>query len=153
MLLDHFKFSVPATLGYILAQQYNQNNAAPEGGPFSSYIEWRVGQHLCAMIGYNSYFNSASRSPNDISGWGHITACGSVANLESMWYVLLFFPSEKMHQLIIIISGLVLLMLLRLHSVTLTIFASSQPQVLSVGTQTNHGPRRTSGIRRSYVQN
>ncbi|THH16889.1 hypothetical protein EW146_g3821 [Bondarzewia mesenterica] len=79
------EISMPATLGYIVAQQYNQNNAAPEGGPFSSYIEWRVGQQLCAMIGFNSYFNSSSQRPDDIVGWGHITADGSIANLESLW--------------------------------------------------------------------
>ena len=78
-------------MGYLMAQQYNQNNAAPEGGPFSSYIEWRVGQQLCKMVGYNSYFNSGGRKPEDIVGWGHITAGGTISNLESMWYVRLSF--------------------------------------------------------------
>jgi hypothetical protein len=98
-------FAVPATLGYLMAQQYNQNNAAPEGGPLSSYIEWRFGQHLCAMVGYNSYFNSGSRQPEDIVGWGHITACGTIANLESMWYILRFH--WKMLVLIFMTAGLV----------------------------------------------
>jgi hypothetical protein len=106
VLPDRLHLTVPATLGYIIAQQYNQNNAAPEGGPFSSYIEWRVGQHFCAMVGYNSYFDSGSRQPEDLVGWGHITACGSIANLESMWYVLFVF-FEKVTELMFDVTGLV----------------------------------------------
>ena len=75
--------TVPAVLGYVLAQQYNQNNAAPEGGPLTSSIEWFVGQQLCQVIGYNV---QSTGEDSEIVGWGHLPADGSLANLESIWY-------------------------------------------------------------------
>lgn len=78
---------MPATLGYLLAQQYNQNNVAPEGAPFTSVIEWEVGQQLCQVVGYATA--DKSEDPEAIAGWGHITAGGSIANLESIWYAVL----------------------------------------------------------------
>ncbi|KAE9392567.1 PLP-dependent transferase [Gymnopus androsaceus JB14] len=78
-----FDNSLPAVLGYLAAMQYNQNNVTPEASPFTSLIEWSVGQELCAMLGFNSTFNPAPEG--EITGWGHITCGGSIANLESMW--------------------------------------------------------------------
>lgn len=83
---------VPATLGYFLAQQYNQNNVALEASPMTSWIEWYTGQQLCDVLGFETDINPFG--PNDNrkpSGWGHITADGSIANLESMWCVSLSF--------------------------------------------------------------
>lgn len=94
-----FCIIVPATLGYVLAMQYNQNNAAPEGGPLTSWVEWKVGQQLCKMIGFEIR-NDGEEDNNDdddgekIFGWGQLTAGGTLANLQSMWCVLIFlFPA------------------------------------------------------------
>lgn len=75
---------MPAVLGYVLAQQYNQNNVAPEASPLTSTIEWIVGQQLCQVIGYASELTKHDSEP---TGWGHLPADGSLANLASIWYV------------------------------------------------------------------
>ncbi len=77
---------------------YNPNNVAPEASPLTSLIEYEVGQDLCETLGYNRQISSgpkADYNPNtQPMGWGHITCGGSIANLESMWYVvLLLIPS------------------------------------------------------------
>ena len=53
---------------------YNQNNAAQEGGTVTTSYEIKVGQDLCEMLGFD---RSKSR--------GHLTAGGSIANIEAMW--------------------------------------------------------------------
>lgn len=78
--------SMPAMLGYLMALFYNPNNVAVEASPLTSVIEYDVGQQLCAMLGYN--VNGPDQDErHDVTAWGHITCDGSVANLESMWYV------------------------------------------------------------------
>jgi len=68
---------------------YNQNNVSPEASPFTSYIEYLVGQQLCSMLGFHIQedVNNNEAFKNEPVGWGHITADGSIANLESIWYV------------------------------------------------------------------
>ena len=86
--------SMPATLGYLLALMYNPNNVAVEGSPLSSIIEFDVGQQLCSMMGFKTQTNDSSHSDSPIA-WGHITCDGSVANMESMWYVFLFVSAFR----------------------------------------------------------
>jgi glutamate/tyrosine decarboxylase-like PLP-dependent enzyme len=89
-----FETTLPAILGYVVGLLYNQNNLTPEIGPLTSWIEYVVGQQLCKMVGY-AYNNissemdlqSAVETCERPTGWGHITCDGSVANLESMWWV------------------------------------------------------------------
>ena len=64
---------LPGSLGYMAAILYNQNNVATEGGPATSRLEMEVGQQLCEMLGFGR------------NSWGHITADGTIANLEAMW--------------------------------------------------------------------
>ncbi|ACL03319.1 peptidase S10 serine carboxypeptidase [Desulfatibacillum aliphaticivorans] len=66
--------ALPANIAYMLAMMYNQNNVATEASPVTSVLEREVGLELCNMLGFTSR-----------SAWGHITADGSIANLESMW--------------------------------------------------------------------
>ncbi|KAK7013211.1 pyridoxal phosphate-dependent transferase [Favolaschia claudopus] len=80
--------SLPAVLGYVLAQQFNQNNVTPEAGSLTSAMEYVVGQQLCYIMGFATDTSPQSASSLPV-GWGHITADGSIANLESMWYVVL----------------------------------------------------------------
>jgi len=70
--------ALPANIGYMLAMMYNQNNVATEASPVTSELEKEVGEDLCTMLGFK-----IGSEPN--SGWGHITADGSIANTESMW--------------------------------------------------------------------
>jgi carboxypeptidase C (cathepsin A)/glutamate/tyrosine decarboxylase-like PLP-dependent enzyme len=69
---------LPGNLGYVAAMLYNQNNVATEASPVTSALELEVGAQLCAMIGYGD--SDGSPPP-----WGHITADGSIANIEAMW--------------------------------------------------------------------
>ena len=74
---------MPATLGYITAMLYNQNNCASEGGAVTGRYEVEVGAQLCEMIGYNPQ-----------TSMGHLVAGGSVANVEAIWAArnVKFFP-------------------------------------------------------------
>ncbi|KAI0325060.1 PLP-dependent transferase [Cubamyces sp. BRFM 1775] len=58
----------------MIAILFNQNNVTPEAG---LALEIEVGDQLCSML---SLTECEGRSP-----WGHITADGTVANMESMW--------------------------------------------------------------------
>lgn len=65
---------IPGTIGYLSAMLYNQNNVATEASPATSQMELEAGQQLCSLLGYEAQ-----------TSWGHITADGSIANLEAMW--------------------------------------------------------------------
>ena len=82
---------LPGSLGYMAAILYNQNNVATEGGPATSRLEMEVGQQLCEMLGFDLD-----------SSWGHITADGTIANLEAMWMArnLKFYPHAIQSMLI-----------------------------------------------------
>ncbi|KAJ3806191.1 hypothetical protein F5876DRAFT_69154 [Lentinula aff. lateritia] len=60
--------------------QINANNVALEASPLTPAIKIEVGKQLAQMVGYYIMLHN----PDPI-GWGHITADGSIANLESMW--------------------------------------------------------------------
>lgn len=74
---------LPGNIGYLTAMLYNQNNVATEGGPTTCQLEKEVGQQLCQLLGYERK-----------DTWGHITADGTIANLEAMWVArnLKFYP-------------------------------------------------------------
>ncbi|KAH7911139.1 pyridoxal phosphate-dependent transferase [Hygrophoropsis aurantiaca] len=72
-------------LGYIAALMHNPNNISPDSAPYTSHLEYVVGQQLCGMIGYPVEPVHGTGIDDEISAWGHITSGGTVANLESMW--------------------------------------------------------------------
>jgi glutamate/tyrosine decarboxylase-like PLP-dependent enzyme len=90
--------TMPSHLGYVAALQYNQNNVAIESSPLTTWLEIFAGKQLCEMLGFNVQWEPKDEN-NDrglekmptilprIQGWGHITCDGSVANLESIWYL------------------------------------------------------------------
>ncbi|KAK1241162.1 hypothetical protein MKX08_001136 [Trichoderma sp. CBMAI-0020] len=86
--------TLPSIVGYIAAMLYNQNNAAPEGGPVTTKWEMEAGRDLCLMLGYQVSEGNAHPDPKNPGAWGHITCGGSVANLEGMWAMrnLKFYP-------------------------------------------------------------
>jgi glutamate/tyrosine decarboxylase-like PLP-dependent enzyme len=77
---------MPATLGYLMALMYNPNNVALEGGPLTNVIEFDVGQQLCRMLGFITS-PAANAYQSKPTAWGHITAGGSIANMEAVWCV------------------------------------------------------------------
>jgi glutamate/tyrosine decarboxylase-like PLP-dependent enzyme len=80
--------TMPGMLGYFAALLYNQNNVAAEASPVTTLLELHVGNELCKMLGYKVapiMQNPPPSVPGVITGWGHITCDGSVANLEGLW--------------------------------------------------------------------
>lgn len=80
--------TMPGILGYFAALLYNQNNVAAEASPVTTLMEIQVGNELCKMLGYHvapMLPGSTNNITNEITGWGHITCDGSVANLEGLW--------------------------------------------------------------------
>jgi glutamate/tyrosine decarboxylase-like PLP-dependent enzyme len=79
--------TLPGLLGYFAALLYNQNNVAAEASPVTTLLEMYVGNELCKMLGYTIHpiDGNASSLTNAVTGWGHITCDGSVANLEGLW--------------------------------------------------------------------
>ncbi len=91
--------TVPGMLGYFAALLYNQNNVAVEASPVTTLLEMYVGNELCKMLGYSVYpigmkANEFKIAKGQITGWGHITCDGSVANAEGLWMArnLKFYP-------------------------------------------------------------
>lgn len=81
---------MPGIVGYFAALLYNQNNVAAEASPVTTLMEMYVGNELCKMFGYA--VNPIGKKPGEfhlregqVTGWGHITCDGSVANLEGLW--------------------------------------------------------------------
>ncbi|MEG0268942.1 MAG: hypothetical protein RR821_01705 [Clostridia bacterium] len=63
---------MPAELAYTFAMLWNSNTCTYEASPATSLMEGEVGQQLCRLMGWKN-------------GWGHLSACGTIANLEAMW--------------------------------------------------------------------
>ncbi len=96
--------ALPAMIGYFGAMLYNQNNVAAEASPVTTALEIEASRDLCQMLGYrvadSSKTTALSRGP---VSWGHITSCGSVANIEALWAArnAKFFPvalREALHK-------------------------------------------------------
>lgn len=62
-----------AMLAYTMTMRINPNNHALDGGAATSYMEREVVARLAAMFGFEE--------PN----LGHLTASGTIANLEALW--------------------------------------------------------------------
>ncbi|KAI0436642.1 pyridoxal-dependent decarboxylase domain-containing protein [Xylaria telfairii] len=82
--------SMASMLGYFMTMLYNPNNVAIEASPLSTVAEIEVGEQLCKLFGY-SIDHDDTETP---TGWGHVTSCGTIANLESIWVArnLKFYP-------------------------------------------------------------
>ena len=72
---------VPGMLGYFATMLHNPNNVTVQASTLTTFLELLVGWDLCTMFG----FPMADTSPKGVDAWGHITADGSVANLEAAW--------------------------------------------------------------------
>lgn len=65
---------MPAILAYAFASLWNGNNVAYESSPGTSKMEEEVGHDFAHLMGFKN-------------GWGHISADGSLANAEGLWYM------------------------------------------------------------------
>lgn len=77
---------MPGIVGYFSAMLYNQNNVAVEASPVTTMLEMEVGRDFCRMIGFPE--------TEEMVPWGHVTAGGSISNLEGLWAArnLKFYP-------------------------------------------------------------
>jgi len=68
---------------YAMAMSINPNNHALDGGPPSSEMEKEAVTKLAHFFGYGDEF------------LGHLTASGTIANLEALWVAREFHPDKK----------------------------------------------------------
>jgi glutamate/tyrosine decarboxylase-like PLP-dependent enzyme len=71
-----------AAAGYLAAMLVNPNNHALDGGPVTSEMEKEAVAELAAMLGLSE--------PN----LGHLTASGTIANLEALWVARELHPDK-----------------------------------------------------------
>lgn len=64
---------MPSIIAYSYAMLWNSNNVALESSMATSEMEAEIAVDFADLFGFPD-------------GWGHITADGSVANLEGLWY-------------------------------------------------------------------
>lgn len=64
---------LPAIAAYAFTMLWNPNNVALEASMATSEMEAEVGEDFANFFDYTD-------------GWGHISADGSIANLEAIWY-------------------------------------------------------------------
>lgn len=72
-----------AWAAYAMAMSINPNNHALDGGPPSSEMEKEVVAELARFFGYGETF------------LGHLTASGTIANLEALWIARESHPEKK----------------------------------------------------------
>lgn len=74
--IGHMNWDVltSAAVAYFQTALYNPNNVAAMGSTATSDLEIEVGEDLCRLLGF---------SPS--SGWAHLTAGGTTANMEAIW--------------------------------------------------------------------
>ncbi|MDA0986060.1 MAG: aminotransferase class I/II-fold pyridoxal phosphate-dependent enzyme [Bacteroidetes bacterium] len=71
-----------AIISYLMALQINPNNHALDGGPATTELEIEVIKELSKMFGYKTWL-------------GHLTASGTIANLEALWIAREINPKKK----------------------------------------------------------
>ena len=69
--------TIPSMLGYFSGLMWNQNNVDSTASPVTTQFEVEVGIELCDLMRFDR--------TQPYQPWGHITGCGSIANLEAMW--------------------------------------------------------------------
>lgn len=71
-----------AMLAYATTMQINPNNHALDGGAATSYMEREVVADMARMVGFNEQH------------LGHLTASGTIANLEALWIARSLHPDK-----------------------------------------------------------
>jgi glutamate/tyrosine decarboxylase-like PLP-dependent enzyme len=71
--------TLPALAGYFGAMLHNPNNVTIQASTSTTFLEMLVMRDLCHMVGWRT-------SPDlPVHAWAHLTADGSVANVEGLW--------------------------------------------------------------------
>lgn len=70
-----------AMVAYLMAMQINPNNHALDGGPATAALEREAVSDLARMIGWEAHL-------------GHLTASGTIANLEALWVARSLHPDK-----------------------------------------------------------
>lgn len=65
--------TLPSIAGYFAAMLYNPNNVSWEAAPVTVRLELEAAQLIARMLGYGP------------ESWAHLTSCGTIANIESLW--------------------------------------------------------------------
>ena len=73
MLRDN---TIPGMLGFFATMMHNPNNVTVQASTLTTFLEMAVGEDLCAMMGFDG---------DAVEPWAHLTADGTVANLEASW--------------------------------------------------------------------
>ena len=74
MLWDN---TIPALAGYFAGMLHNPNNVTIQASTSTTLLEMLVMRDLCHTIGWPT--------ESDASAWAHLTADGSIANIEAVW--------------------------------------------------------------------
>ncbi|KAJ3501934.1 hypothetical protein NMY22_g18755 [Coprinellus aureogranulatus] len=81
-----FDFSLPSIAGWLGGLLLNPNNISFEAAPLTTVLELEVGKGLCKMLGYAETGNGSPQEMDvDVKSYGHLTADGTVANIEALW--------------------------------------------------------------------
>jgi glutamate/tyrosine decarboxylase-like PLP-dependent enzyme len=80
----NWDLTIPGILGYFAGMLYNPNNVAFEGSTATTILELLVGDDLCRMLGY-TIPEPTEVERGAVRPWGHITADGTIANIEAIW--------------------------------------------------------------------
>ena len=85
--------TIPSVLGYFAGLLYNPNNVTPESAPVTLRWELEVGADVLKMLGFTPP-PGPGESAKEEFGWAHVTAGGTIANLEGLWMArnVTYFP-------------------------------------------------------------
>ncbi len=79
-----WEVTLPGLLGYFAALLHNPNNVAFEASPATTVLEMLVTDDLCRLLGFYVP-EEGGDAEGEVRAWGHITADGSIANIEALW--------------------------------------------------------------------
>ena len=70
-----------AWAGYAMAMLLNSNNHAFDGGPATAHLEREAVDQIARMLGHETHLS-------------HLTASGTIANLEALWVARSLHPDD-----------------------------------------------------------
>ncbi|MCG8698058.1 MAG: pyridoxal-dependent decarboxylase, partial [Bacteroidales bacterium] len=78
--------TLPSVIGYFAAMLQNQNNVTPQASPATTILELLASNDIARMAGFKTLnLDEELADENEVNSWSHISSCGSVADIESVW--------------------------------------------------------------------
>jgi hypothetical protein len=71
----NWELTLPSVAAYFAAMMHNPNNVTVQASTATTYLELALGKDICSMIGMIG---------NEPAPWSHITADGTIANIEAV---------------------------------------------------------------------